>query len=84
MRGDSSGHGGDAEFADGHINKAAIERTVDANQGGNKTLKMWMLRVGKFHQSDSIPSNTAINHGDEPPQMNGSLRQAELKLADGI
>ena len=86
LRGDIYGQGGCVELTDGYIKHAAIERTmgrrIDHTTTNQKSMRMWVLRVGTVAPGDAPPSNTAINReDDEPPRINKQMRQAKLNLA---
>jgi hypothetical protein len=73
------------ELTDGYIKHAAIERTmgrrIDYTTTDQKSMRMWVLRVGTVAPGDAPPSNTAINReDDEPPRINKQMRQAKLNL----
>lgn len=89
LRGDRHGRGGCAEFTDGRISKAAIERTLSVGCGmidqSADSKMMWLLRIGKIAPDEKPPSNTAINNDKvEPPGMTHKLRIAKMELAQAI
>ncbi len=73
--------GVDAEYTDGQINHSVIfDHHDDAVAEGMFTRRMPLLRVGKVCPGKSPPSNTAINRGDEPPQLSHAMRDVKMRL----
>jgi hypothetical protein len=87
LRGDIHGRGGVAELANGRINTAVIQRMAEEAELEESTSSkktMWMLRLGKVNKDEGPPSNTALNHGMDPPRMNSSMRHAKSKLGAAV
>ena len=59
------------------LTDARIKRAALFDEGGvdnTKSCKLQVRRVGKAHTGKPPPSNTAINNGEEPPQMTRAMR----------
>jgi hypothetical protein len=79
--GDANGKGGCAEFTDGKISHAAIFEDNQYDPGAY-TARMPLLRMGKVCQGKCPPSNTAINSGDEPPQLTHAMREVKITFIE--
>jgi hypothetical protein len=75
-----NGKGGCAEFTDGKIFHAAVFGDNQCDPG--TYTRMPLLRVGKVRLGKCPPSNTAINSGDEPPQVTHAMRAVKMKFIE--
>ena len=75
------GSRGDAEFTDGAIKRSASFDGID-DAVGTLAIRMPLLRVGKVCLGKCLPSNTAINNGNEPPWLSHNIRDVKMWLIE--
>ena len=75
------GSRGDAELTDGAIKRSASFDGID-DAVGTLAIRMPLLRVDKVCPGKCLPSNTAINNGNEPPWLSHAMRDVKMWLIE--